>query len=640
MQANIWFNVSALFILIILMALYYTKFRVPFRKYSIFLGLVWLALISTVSSICNNTLPGIVPNWILRISNMTYFVFHGLIPPTLLLYVYSLTDYNLRHWQRLIPWMIPSLFSTLLVLTSWYADTLFWLDEGGIYHRGPLMILLYLVTALNFIGIGYNLARDWKMIPPQESSSVLVFILLSTGAVVIQLFWPQMLVENFASAICMMISQLTVQNPERILDGSTGMLNKQGFSDLLTPRFERQRPFPVGFLMVDNYHELEKIYGFNRLESRMVILTDYLRQHTGCLFSRMDNRLFCFVPENFQNSSAWAALLRDLEEEAVTSRLKQEQIGIRIQLKIGVANCPQDADSFGSMMEMIDQAAKIPMDRNRDVLRLTGGDMMKLHRRKQIDTLVRNAVMENSLSLVYQPIYSVKEQCFVGAEALLRMNTEKLGFISPGEFIPIAEGNGAILQMTQFVVENVCRFIRLADLPPRVMRRVHINLSAIDCAQSELAAKILEGIHRNGVNPSLVSAEVTETAFSSMSDSMLTNLTDLSRAGIAIMLDDYGTGYSNLKRLYSMPLDVVKLDRSLIADIRSSNDARIVLENTILMMKRLNKIVLVEGVETKEQADYVISHGADYIQGYYYARPMDAAHLEKLFREQMEKKET
>lgn len=637
MASNIWFNVCALFVLTALLVVYYTKFNAPFQKYNIFLWLVWCAEISTIASLCNNVLPGYVPNWVLRTSNTTYFFAHSLIPPALMLYVYSLTDNSLTNWQRLIPWLIPSAFSLLLIITSWYSDGLFWLDEGGIYHRGPLMPLLYLITVYNFIGILFILYKNWRLIPRMEGISVLIFLGLSSGAVIIQLFFPWLLVENFASAMCMMISQLTVQNPELILDGGSGMLNKQGFSNLVSPLFERKRPFQMGFLMVDNYHELEKVYGFTRLESRIRILTDLLKQHSGSIFSRLDNRLFCFVPEGFQNGSGWSSLLRDLEEETLVSNLREERIGVHLQLKIGILNCPQEIDSFGSMMELIDVASQMPMSKSQDVLRLSPVDVMKLQRRKQIAELVRSAVKDNSLFLMYQPVYGIQEGRFCSAEALLRMNTEKLGFISPAEFIPIAEDNGAILQLTRFVVETACNFIRNSNMKALNLRRIHINLSAIDCAQNDLAARILDVVQKSGIEHGMLSAEITETAFSSMPDSILSNLTDLSEAGISIMLDDYGTGYSNLNRLYSMPLDVVKLDKSLVDHVLTSESARIVLENTILMMKRLNKKILVEGVETKEQADYLISLGVNYIQGYYYARPMDSIHLEELFRAQAEK---
>lgn len=420
------------------------------------------------------------------------------------------------------------------------------------------------------------------------------------------------------------------------MDGRTGMLNKQGFSSLVTPLFEVRHPFSMGFLMVDNYHELEKIYGFTRLESRLTILTDFLKQHSGCVFSRLDNLLFCFMPANSHSETDWKALLRDLEEDALSSYLKQEGIGIRFQVKIGMLNCPQDVESFEGLMELIDVAAQLPMEREREVFRLSSTDIMKLRRRRQIDEAVRSAVRDESLFLVYQPIYDVANERFVSAEALLRMRTEQLGFVSPGEFIRVAEENGSILQLTQYVVESACQMINTAKMKDLRLKRIHVNLSAIDCAQGDLASRILDCIRRNGVDTGMLSTEITETAFGSLPESILANLTDLSRAGVDIMLDDFGTGYSNLNRLYSMPLDVVKVDKSLVDDILTSEPARIVMENTIQMMKRLNKKVLVEGVETKEQAEYLIAQGVNYIQGYYYAKPMDAMHLEALFRQQKE----
>lgn len=307
-----------------------------------------------------------------------------------------------------------------------------------------------------------------------------------------------------------------------------------------------------------------------------------------------------------------------------------------MQLKTGTVNCPQDVESFNALMNLFDMAARVPMAKGQDAFRLSSVDVMKLRRRKLIEEQVRSAVKDNSLSMVYQPIYDIKARRFCSAEALMRMYTEKTGAVSPGEFISIAEDNGAILKLTRFAVESVCGFLNRTDPNRLGLDWVNINLSAVDCDQGDLSARLLEIIHSNGVAPGMISAEVTESAFTSMPDSVLSNLTDLSQAGVTIMLDDYGTGYSNLNRVCSMPLDVVKLDKSLVDNVCTSEPARIVMENTISMMKRLNKKVLVEGVETKEQADYLIGQGVDYIQGYYYARPMDEAHLEELFRSQLE----
>ena len=636
MQPNIWFNVCALCILGALIGLYYVKFKAPFKKYYIFLAMSWMALVSTVASLCNNVLPGHVPVWVLQISNCTYFVAQGMLLPSLLLYVHSLTDHSLSDWKRLVPWMVPAAFSMLLILTSWYSDSLFWLDDGGVYHRGSMIWLLYLVTGFDYLGILVRLVRSWRVIAPGERVSVGIFLAISLTAVFLQLVFPWLLVENFASALCVMMFQLTVQNPELILDGSSGMLNKQGFSNLLAPMFDQCRSFQVGFLMVDNYHELEKVYGYTRLESRIGVLVSFLKQHPGVVYARLNSDLFCFLPENQQSDQSWTNLLQDLDEDALMTHLRRRRIGVRVQMKMGVINCPKEAESFGALLGLFDMAARLPMANGQDAFRLSPVDVQNLRRRKLIEEQVRSAVKDNSLSMVYQPIYDIRAKRFCSAEALMRMYTEKTGSVSPAEFIRIAEDNGAILKLTRFAVETVCRFLRTAELEKLGLNWMNINLSAVDCAQENLSSRMLEIIHNYQVEPWMISAEITETAFTNMPDSVLANLTELSRAGVTIMLDDYGTGYSNLNRLCSMPLDVVKLDKSLVDHVCTSESARIVMENTVSMMKRLNKKVLVEGVETKEQSDYLISLGVDYFQGYYYARPMDAVHLEELFQRQLE----
>ena len=196
------------------------------------------------------------------------------------------------------------------------------------------------------------------------------------------------------------------------------------------------------------------------------------------------------------------------------------------------------------------------------------------------------------------------------------------------------------MQLTRFVVESVCRFIRDGEERGVALPRVHINLSAIDCAQEDMSEWILDCIRRYGIDPGVICLEITETAFGAMPDGILANLSQLCQAGVMVSLDDYGTGYSNLNRLYSMPLNVVKLDKTLVDDVLTSEAARIILESTIRMMKNLNKRVLAEGVETREQAEYLMGLGVNYIQGYYFSHPVSSAGLEELFRRQMEMDDT
>lgn len=634
MEQIIWFDVCAVILVALLLVLYYKKFSAPFQKYTLFLVLLWLNLISAITSLASFVLPGHAPVWVLRLLNALYFFAHGATPTALFLYVCSLTDYNLTHFHQLSAWLVPSVINTILSVLSIFFDIYFQLDPDGTYHRGPLIFIIYIFTCFHFFAIVYTLIQNHSLIPRLEQLSIHLFLVFMVSAIFIQLLFPNLVIESFICACCLMVSQLTVQNPEQIIDAPTRILNKSGFSYLLVPPLSDRKDFQVGFMILDNYYALEKVLGFDILEQRIQTFADYLRTNTGCLFARVENRRFCFVSQGFRDNGTVDAVLSKLRE-ACTARQAKYPAPARMQFKCGILRCPRDASSFTELMSLLDIAAQASGSENACFTRLDDGDVAKLRRYKQVDQLVQTAVEDGSLYVMYQPIYCTENHRFCSAEALLRMRSKALGEISPAEFIPIAERNGAILKMTQFVLETVCRFLRTSGIQEYGIRRVDINLSTLDCTQTDISQRILNCIRENNLLPSLVSVELTETAFSSLPESINRTLTALSREGVRVLIDDYGTGYSNLSRLTRFPLDIVKIDKSLITDIPGSATARIVLDNTLEMMKRLRKKVLVEGVETQEQLDYLLPRNdCNYIQGYYFAKPMSEEELVALFRDQ------
>ena len=634
MEQIIWFDVCAVILVALLLVLYYKKFSAPFQKYTLFLVLLWLNLISAITSLASFVLPGHAPVWVLRLLNALYFFAHGATPTALFLYVCSLTDYNLTHFHQLSAWLVPTVINTILSVLSIFFDIYFQLDPDGTYHRGPLIFIIYIFTCFHFFAIVYTLIQNHSLIPRLEQLSIHLFLVFMVSAIFIQLLFPNLVIESFICACCLMVSQLTVQNPEQIIDAPTRILNKSGFSYLLVPPLSDRKDFQVGFMILDNYYALEKVLGFDILEQRIQTFADYLRTNTGCLFARVENRRFCFVSQGFQDNGTVDAVLSKLRE-ACTARQAKYPAPARMQFKCGILRCPRDASSFTELMSLLDIAAQTSGSENACFTRLDDGDVAKLRRYKQVDQLVQTAVEDGSLYVMYQPIYCTENHRFCSAEALLRMRSKALGEISPAEFIPIAERNGAILKMTQFVLETVCRFLRTSGIQEYGIRRVDINLSTLDCTQTDISQRILNCIRQNNLLPSLVSVELTETAFSSLPESINRTLTALSREGVRVLIDDYGTGYSNLSRLTRFPLDIVKIDKSLITDIPGSATARIVLDNTLEMMKRLRKKVLVEGVETQEQLDYLLPRNdCSYIQGYYFAKPISEEELVALFRDQ------
>jgi len=250
-----------------------------------------------------------------------------------------------------------------------------------------------------------------------------------------------------------------------------------------------------------------------------------------------------------------------------------------------------------------------------------------------IDEIINRGIVNNSFKMYYQPIYSVKEGKFTSAEALIRLIDDDYGFVSPGLFIPAAEKSGAIHQIGDFVFADVCRFMASDKYKSLDMNYIEINLSVAQCIEMNLVEKFDKVINETGVEPSSINLEITETAMDYDPYITDSNIGRLKKRGYGFSLDDYGTGYSNIRRLVSLPLDIVKIDKSLV-DEMDNPQMWTVITNTVKMLKNMDKKILVEGIEDSRAANRFQELGCDYIQGFYYSKPLpEEAFVEFVKRE-------
>lgn len=206
----------------------------------------------------------------------------------------------------------------------------------------------------------------------------------------------------------------------------------------------------------------------------------------------------------------------------------------------------------------------------------------------------------------------------VGYEALLRWVHPENGFISPGEFIPVAEKSGMYYDLDLYVLKKC---LEILCQNPEIVKPVSINLSANSMSHADLVPSIMEVMKDCSIDRSRIELEITESAFIN-ADKVLDNIKALKQAGFKICLDDFGSGYSSLSYLLKFPLDVVKIDRAFVLDVEKNTDTMVVLGSMLSMIKNLNKEVVVEGVETEGQLNMLRKLGADIIQGYYYFKPL------------------
>ncbi len=253
----------------------------------------------------------------------------------------------------------------------------------------------------------------------------------------------------------------------------------------------------------------------------------------------------------------------------------------------------------------------------------------KALRRHRLQSDLRTAISAQQLHLVYQPQINVSHGALEGGEALLRWQHPELGLISPFEFIPIAEETGLIVELGRWVVEQTCNQISCWQEQGLEPVKISVNISGVQFKQSDVREMLLQSLHSHGIPASLLGIEITESEIMDLDHNILTMLEQIKALGVWVALDDFGTGYSSLNSLKYLPIDNLKVDKSFIDDL-DCRDGQSIFRAIIAMSKPLGVSVTAEGVEQESQLNFVIDSGCDWVQGYYYSKPVDAVEFGRM----------
>jgi diguanylate cyclase (GGDEF)-like protein/PAS domain S-box-containing protein len=306
-----------------------------------------------------------------------------------------------------------------------------------------------------------------------------------------------------------------------------------------------------------------------------------------------------------------------------------------VTCSIGVAVYPTDGAPAENLIEHADIAMYRAKKLGRNNFQFyTPAMNEEAMERVRIESALRNALERNEFVLHYQPQVDLASGEIVGMEALIRWQHPEMGMVAPIRFIGVAEETGLIVPIGAWVMREACRQNRAWQQAGLGKLRVAVNLSARQFGAANLIEQIRTVLTETGLAPGCLEIELTESLFMSDVTLAVELLHGMKALGVNLSIDDFGTGYSSLSYLSRFPIDVLKIDRSFVAEItRDSNDAAIV-TSIIALAHNLKLAVIAEGVETEEQLDYLRRHGCDEMQGYYFSRPLPAAEFEQLVRQQ------
>jgi len=301
-----------------------------------------------------------------------------------------------------------------------------------------------------------------------------------------------------------------------------------------------------------------------------------------------------------------------------------------VTASLGISAYPVDGENAQTLLKNADNAMSRAKEMGKNNFQFYSSEMnQSSFERLVLERLLRRGLEQHEFDLYYQPKVNLRTGQVTGMEALLRWMQPGMGMISPVKFIPLAEETGLILPIGTWALRTACTQIKAWSRMGEAPLRVAVNLSPRQFAQDDLYATVVEVLNDTGLDPTLLELEITESLMMNNPDHAATVLRNLKNIGIRLAIDDFGTGYSSLSYLKRFPIDHVKIDRSFIKDIPGNADDVSITNAIIAMAHNLRLQVIAEGVETREQAGFLMQHQCEEAQGFLFGRPMPAEEFER-----------
>ncbi|MFQ4181391.1 sensor domain-containing phosphodiesterase, partial [Clostridioides difficile] len=378
----------------------------------------------------------------------------------------------------------------------------------------------------------------------------------------------------------------------------------------------------IVYFDINNFKMINDTFGYEFGDNLLITIAKALKEELteGEVFARLSSDYFAIFCD-YKNGRNKIIRKLDSIRNNIESNLS---IVFEISLCVGIYFVEEDEVDIQKAVNKANMVRSVAKGKNINYAIYNEDVRNKLSEESMILDDIKIALVKNQFEVYYQPKFSLVNGEMIGSEALIRWNHPEHGFISPAVFIPIAEKSKLILKIGRFVFEKVCTDLSEWKKQGKKIVPVSVNLSRVELYQPDIVKFINKTIQMYNLSSDLIEIEITETVAINELNILKNVLNELRKYGFSISMDDFGTGYSSISCLRDMPIDILKLDKSFLDGIEHDERSRNIAKSIVSLAKSLDLVVIIEGVESKEQAELMKQFGCDLVQGFYFARPMPA----------------
>lgn len=625
----IQFDIAALIILCVLIIIAVANKLHKGKVNRCFLLLIVCIFAATVTDltavIMDNMAKG--PNSLQFAMHWLYMLFHFLTAVIYAVYTAERVGYRLESLKRKTLYFhsIPVILACSCLVSTFFMPIVFSV-KNCVYKRGPGLTVLYICTAYYVVVGIIVILRNRRILTKFDIVSMLSVYIFMVFSVVIGYFYPNLIIELFFNSIALVFVYTSIQKPAELIYENTKAFNMKAFERDCTAAQLTRRPMGFVYVNVSDFDAISIKIGhrstkllINEIATRIEAASTETRVHTTIYYLGTGQFYVSIeAPEEMMRLKQLADRILNHFERS----FERQETKIKLTASVCIIRSPEDADNFDEILAFGNRFGYLlPENTVVHFSHLKEEDKNFMIMLK-IDQIVDRAIANESFMVYYQPIWSVEEQKFVSAEALLRLNDETYGFINPEMIIQSAERSGKIHKIGEFVLQKVCEFLNSKEGKELGLDHINVNVSPIQCMEYGFPMQVLKIVDKVGIDHKKINLEITETTLVESSfDASMANIKMLCELGFEFSIDDFGSGYSNLCRVLDFPAGTTKLDRSLVSGTEIDKKLE-QLRHIVALIKSQGEKIVAEGVETLEQSEIIAKLGCDYIQGYYYSKPL------------------
>ncbi len=585
------------------------------------------SIIITIVSLLSTDYYQHVPLIITDIFKYLYFFTASIAAPMMLVYSITLTQYKNYKFNFLKQYVwawLPYVIYLIFIITNFMHRLVFTISPTEGYIRGEYFRITYVIAILYILLTIFYIIKHLKT--PQRGALLIVALNLfvSTCVFCAQLIVPSIQLSGLASLCGILILHFYVQNISKTRDPLTELNNRQFLTTQITKMCKSKSPFHMFVFSIKNFKGVNERNGLAvgdaileqfALRLRECYSAKYLYRYSG------DEFALILPGNNKEVLDNVDFLYQELSKPYITN----ETI-TTLDLVIARVDYPEFGESNRELISVMDYSIKIiKKDQGNSYYINDVSICNSMKRRHYIIEKLNHAILDDGFEVHYQPIYSIKEKNFPYAEALIRFKDSGDSYISPGEFIPIAEETGLILKITSILIRLVCADYRdmIDKFGDKIKTNsVSINVPFIWLSQKQSLDEILAVLDEYDLDPSMIRIEITERTFANDLEQIVRTMNEFIEKGFVFELDDFGVEYANLGMFFNVPVDVIKFDRVIVKDSNLNQERRDFFKALVLTVKKANVSIIMEGVEDQELLDFLAECSEEYIQGYVFSKPL------------------